>query len=297
MARVKTKTIKKGQIDVSSFSSKRKIDVEKGELEDFVKSIFRMREETAPTVIRDENGEFVTPKEKTYKAVEGRIEMSENYDYPEFATDLVQQIRILYNLKDEAENFKMMIYPPYKGDVKNEKVFEIPKTNINTVSRIIFVVGHREQFKFSASAGGQSGDGSVICMDLDSFSIPIGVGSGLDISFDTSRSAVMPYKKGFRSGSRVEKDPSKRYIGIIDFSANTQILTEHIASEASKLANGNDAAMTAIKNKMGSAFNLSKDEQVDELLEEMEKEESSPLKGGSSSSVGSAATEVGDDEG
>ena len=185
MARVKTKTIKKGQIDVSSFSSKRKIDVEKEELEEFVQSIFRVREESAPTVIKDENGEFVTPKEKTYKAVGGRIEMSENYAYPEFATDLVQQIRILYNLKDEAENFKMMLYPPYKGDVKNTKVFEIPKANINTVSRIIFVVGHREQFNFSASAGGQSGDGSVICMDMDSFSIPIGVGSGLDISLDS----------------------------------------------------------------------------------------------------------------
>jgi hypothetical protein len=269
----KIKTIKKGLIDPSSFSIKRRINVDKQKLEEWVKdALIKKTEEkvsVAPSVKKNKDGVLKNiSEEKNIKTVKGRIEFPTEYEYPEFIRNLVRNIKTSYNLKSEAKSYKIMLYPPCKNEDDSKFLeFEIPKTEISVVSRVIVTCGHRELYKLSASAAGTSGEGEILSVDGDSFSIPIGVSTGLDINFDNSTIVTVPDKKGYKSGKKERKFSNKRFVCIIDFNADEAVVSKFVGDEATKIAGDNPNILEKITETFGITKN---DDDVQDLLDVLE---------------------------
>lgn len=265
----RTRTIKKSAIDISSFSSKKKIhDINPLDIDNWLLNLSTSQTlQSPPQLIKNEEGELilVAQKTKNFTNVDFHYEFPDNYDYPSFINDISNQIKLVYNLKNEAKDYKVMIWTPYTGKDRN-LIFSIPKASMSTVMRVVITIEGRENYEIGIE--GQEAQTNFLCMNNDSFSMGLGIASAVNIKFDSSLNCAQPHKNGFRDGNKIKKTPNKRYVLVFDFNVDTTILISHVTAEASKLARGNNRIISNLTEKMEEVFEIEskKDKDVDEFL-------------------------------
>lgn len=223
--RVRVKTAKKGQLALEKFSLRRRLNVDIKEVPE------------APII---EDGRGIWPAESKL---------------PEFLQHLVDQIVVNYNLGDEIESFNITHIPPNLEARSKPKVSSISKAPMGVAARIVFVAGSRESFNLAVSTGGVSGDTAVACEDGDSFSVPIGVSSAIEYTFNDAFSYKTAPRKGFREMNK-RKDPTRRHIFIIDGMANPSKVMDIIKNEALRLGSGNTVLSKKIEESMAKELHL-----------------------------------------
>ncbi len=181
---------------------------------------------------------------------------------PEPIQAIYDQVRAIYNIKDEVSRFACMVWAPrevVKG--KKVKVHTIPKAPMGIATRVVLTLGGKEHYFMAAGMGSASGDGALTCFPGESFMIPIGVAAAIDFSFDDSTSFLAEGKKGFRT-ARSHKDPSRCYVIVVDGVVNTERLVRQIKLEADKLSNGNAAVSAKLQAKVGAALDVTPEGRV-----------------------------------
>jgi len=219
-------------------SAKRKIDVDVEELKTFLSECTPTKEGglNPYNPVLGEEGEYIWDDTK---------------EVPNFIRILIKQVKALYDIKDDIKSNKVSIYLNSSTKCKDEHT--IKRSNMNVGSRIILCVGHREVFKICVSAGGYGGSGTLLSTSCDSFQILMGLASGVDIIYNDLPFAITPAKKGFRE-QKLSKDPTKRYIIVIDGIADADVLINSLNKNLDKInrENINNSDVDDIVNKTTS---------------------------------------------
>lgn len=236
--RARVKSIKKGEINLNKFITKKSIYIEKNEI--------------APL--------FEEPAKSFSKECGDYIEFSQENQY---ILPFIENIKMIYILKDEVTNSITKIYKPLVCDKKSKFAeYSIEPANVSILSRVIVTIGSDECFNFSASGQGVDADSNLICKNNGSFSIPIGVSKIINIKYDNSFTYTLPHKNGFRDGKSLQKFPNNRYIMVVDFLSNKMVLSKYIMKKSL-----NNELFSKISNLLD--IEEDKDTDVDRLLKEL----------------------------
>lgn len=144
-------------------------------------------------------------------------------NYPPILEDLLSQVKLLFDLNQNIEKYKISVYPPALCVSKD--VHTIEKTELKILTRVIICIGHRESFDINVSAGGKSASANYNCMSGDAFQICSGSAPGTSLNFDDTTVGKMPPRKGFRNNN-FKKNPILRSIVVIDPVMDEKYLAE-----------------------------------------------------------------------
>jgi hypothetical protein len=266
---VKSKTCKQAKIASDSFTTKRTIecdDDEKEELRIFVNSLSNIG--LIPLTSKDAKGK-VTVQNNSVRKHKTHFEFASSYEYPPLILSLYNQVKALFTLKKEVISFTLRIFPPLHCDKKSEKeIYNIPKAEMATIMRIIYVIGGREKFFLEIN----DATDEIICLDGNCFSLPLGVSEAINISFDNTFYMSIPNKDGFRQGRNLQKDPTSRYILVFDMSSSMEMIGKYMGKEAVKAMGG--ISNPFLVQKLNDMFNLNieikEDEDVTAFIKSME---------------------------
>lgn len=229
------KMMSSGVADIQRFTVKRKFDDFTEEDMNSIKKLF----EEAKEFGEDENEITFLPSEEP----------------PKFIATIIRQCKALFNIKEEVESIQVTIYPCAKGYGKTEHT--IKKTKMNIASRVILCIGSREIFTINVSGAGYEGNGKILTMNGDAFQIIMGACAVADLVYDDTSSVMMAPKPNYRP-RKIEKDPCKRYVIVIDGVMDAKVLVE------------------SIKKNLGTSGNKTSD--VDELVQEANKNVPAPTR-------------------
>lgn len=204
MSRVKSNSNNSIQVD-RVISAKRKVEITLDELRDFLNDNI--------------------DKEGVTIGSEGEYIWDDKNNVPKFVTDTISMCKILFDEKEEIKSHIFSVYPNAKSISKTEHI--IKRANMNIGSRIIICIGHREVFTLNVSAGGHGGSAPLLCTNNDAFQILMGLASGMDLIYNDLKFAMGPHRNGFRD-NKINKDPLKRYIIVIDGLVDTEVLLNEI---------------------------------------------------------------------
>lgn len=240
----KVKTIKKGQIDPYQFVTKRtNIDVNKEQLDAWIKSVFVSN----TTPVEEDDCPVINKPEKTFAISNGKFEFYENHIFPDFIVNAVTIAKQLHGLKKEVTNYKLWVYPPCKTEKDGKYMtFNLPNASPE-ITRIVLVIGNSEMFEFVTGSGSLTGNGQLVCKNGESFCLPLGYSSKLQINFDNSLYADLPVKKGYKAGQKLEKHSNYRYIFVIDFNPNRTVIANYVKEKTK----GNEGVFKKIINNFG----------------------------------------------
>lgn len=190
----------------------------------------------------------------------GFYSLKKGHKYPEFINSLSEQLKFLYSLKKEAIGFDLHVYPPYTGNSKNVN-FNIPNAKMNIVSRIVVTFGAAENFSIVVNQLGHTVESSIFLKRKESFGANLGVVSSLEMSFNTSLSAIKP--AGPRGGrtSMLYKSPSKRTVLVFDFHLDNEVFSNEIISKVTQKQESKET------DKLIEELNY--DENVEAFLDEL----------------------------
>lgn len=194
-------------------SSKRHIDIDVDELKKFT-------DESTSHKLGDE-GEYIWDT------------------HPEYISTIIRQCKNLYSMGDDIISYKVSIY--LNALMPSNDVHVIQKAPMNIGSRVVMCIGHREVFNFSVSMRGMCASGQLTCINGDSFQIGPGMAAGIEISFNDSKYAAGPEKKGFRKNN-IPKDPCKRYVIVVDGVMSTEALVNQIKDNMNNNHNNNNSS-------------------------------------------------------
>jgi hypothetical protein len=268
---VRSKTCTQKKIASNSFTTKRNIecdDDEKEELRTFVKSLKENELMNIPLVMKDENGKVII-KSNSVRRHKTHFEFANSYNYPDLIISLYNQIKALFTLKKEIVSFTLRIFPPLECDKKSPKeIYTIPKAEMSTVMRVIYVIGGREKFTFEIN----DAEDEVICLSGDCVSLPIGAAEMINISFDNTFYMTIPDKNGHRKNRSLMKDPSSRYILVFDMSSSMEMIGKYMGQEATRVMGGLNNPF--LIQKLNDMFNLNieikEDEDVSAFIKSLE---------------------------
>lgn len=239
----KVRTIKKAEANIKEHIIKRNITIDKEKISIFLSLLERLG-------IEKKRGFYF---------------LEENYKFPEFIKELSKEIRILYNLKEEALGFKLQICPP---STVSSKTYEISAGGFDLVSRVVLVVGSNENFTFKLSQRGMTVEEDFPMNRDSSFAINMGLITSIDIGFDDNKSFI---SKANVRGSRPEtkkKDPSKRIVIVMDFLVNHGKLISTLTDQFM----GESAKNPPVENLVNESM---KEEDIDFFLKEIDKDQTS----------------------
>lgn len=248
--RVTTKSIKK--IDSSKFTTKRRIVVEMKESlawysEYITQPIKPLKQEARAKL--DENGNAVLMKKEFVVPV-----LSKNYVFfstacqkPKFITDLINQMRLFFNIVNDVNGQSVYLYQPTKPEDKfNKEVFTVQTPELTILSRVVVSIGHREAFDLTTDMV-EGANCTINCNSGECFEIPIGIASKIAIKFDNTTSMKTEEKKGFRS-EFLKKEPTKRFVCIIDFHTTLKVMGDAMKVGAKALCSENSKAKSLISS-------------------------------------------------
>ena len=165
--------------------------------------------------------------EEFYHGIIGTETADGNYvwesDFPPFITGIVNQVKNMFKFGNDVKSYKVSLYPPALIASKDTHV--IAKTPLNILTRVIICSGHRESFEIAISAGGHNATCNYLCTADDAFQITSGSAPAVTLTYNDSVIGKMPPRKGFRSNV-LKKDPTKRYIIVVDPIIDEKLLTE-----------------------------------------------------------------------
>lgn len=237
MKGLKIKQKKIAQIDSSLFSTRRRIEASFKDINDWANGL-----KIKSTSDKINISNFKTDNEGNIQKtlIENNVFkfFSEDSLKPSFLEDIILQLKLIYNIKHDNSKYSAIIYYPIeKKDKFIPEEFVIKPANSDTLSRNVIVIGDKENFTLETCML-TSASCEIMCGNCESFDIPIGIATGLNIKFDNKNNFKIPPKKGFRE-IKFKKDPSRRFILIIDFYADKNSLLKSIKSETSKLCPNN----------------------------------------------------------
>jgi hypothetical protein len=245
MSICRTKTIKTAMIDLESKNTifiKRHFDCNVDDFNSWYTSYTSKKNDT-----------ILEEKTNIIQEEENKIIFEQSTQKPDFIIDLAAKIRLLYNLKKEASGYSAIIYPPYTHCKKKINVFTIPKASLEVISRYVAVFGSKEIFTLLIEK--QNATNKVYCLSGDCFSVAFGAAATVDISFDCSNLYEKPASLNYRK-NKMSKHPSKRWVIVMDFYSNSDVILQSIKNEASKMANGDKELETDLIKRTGILYNV-----------------------------------------
>lgn len=262
--KIKTKTQKIGKIDPSQIGAKRTIECE---FNDFVELFENAKKDSlevnqssrAPKIIKDSQGNFKKDKPTINLSFgkSGELIYPEGSILPLFLSQIISEVKSSHSLKSEVKGCTITIWPPNPKGKLIQCV--IQPTSMSIVSRVIIAVGGKENFNFSLSNEAlshvekvQSVEGNMLCFAGNSFNINLPTCSQLSINFDNNNFVVIPAKNKQSRDTKLTKDPNKRFVCVLDFSMNTDVVVDHIKSETLHHTQGRN--LDENSNKMLSQF-------------------------------------------
>jgi hypothetical protein len=282
--RIKTKKV--GSIDLSTFGTRRQLDITFDEIDTIFKKTITRKAPVMDTAIITTPPEDITQDDehtpldegkkkkkkkkkkvdlkKPYLGEHGELIWDQKSILPEAISDLTDQVRAIFSIKAEIERFTVRIYPPAtKVDPKKlSKVDRVPEQAAMFVgARIIVPVGTPENLNLEVSMGGSSANSFIRLPKSNGLMTPIGLAAGTDFSWDDSSYGKLPQRKGHRV-STFKKSPLRRYMLVFDGINDMSVLMNTIKQTAKEKAGGDEAKEKELTESFMTAMNVSSDDNV-----------------------------------
>ena len=257
MSRAKVIVKQQGMIDTKSFGTKRKIDIDRNELDVWCSDI---KGRQPPTTAEES---LIDDSDIPYVGEQGELIWESKNKQPEYIKDICNVVRSMFSLGKEVKSFSVRIFkPPTKINHKHiVKVEKVPYELAMVIgSRIIITVGSDEMIDLFASSGqkGQpSGGGQIKLNDGYGLMTPIGLAAGVDFSWHNgSMSEGEAPRKGFRP-VKVKKNPLNRYMIVVDCINDENVLMDAIKGQAKSATGGNQKNADMLASQMAKVMNIS----------------------------------------
>ena len=261
----RTKTKKVGSINLSTFGTRRQLDITFDEIDTIFKNTITRKAPVMDTAIISTQPKEGSKKKKKkvdlkkpYLGEHQELIWDQKSILPEAISELTDQVRAIFSIKDEIERFTVRIYPPATkiNSKKLSQVDRVPEQAAMFVgARIIVPVGTPENLNLNVSMGGSSGNSFIRLPKSNGLMTPIGLAAGTDFSWDDGSYGKLPERKGHRP-STFKKSPLRRYILVFDGINDMSVLMKTIKDTAKEKACGDEAKEKELTDSFMTAMNV-----------------------------------------
>lgn len=214
----KVKSISRGMININDHVDKRSFDID-------VEELSKLCPMGSRTITPDKKKDFL------------------------YLSNIELQVRTLFNIKDEVTDPTVKIFVPPRE--RNSDIISIEPSGQLTGARVLINAGSsREIYTFSATGGGISGEGKLLLPPGEGIFLKFGFSGAMTVMCNNTTNDTLPPRSGFRS-TVVKKDPTKRWIIVLDFPLEMKKFAEVIRKEALEATGGDETKAEKIIEKFG----------------------------------------------
>jgi len=167
---------------------------------------------------------------------------------PVVIRELYAQVRSAFNLRDEIKGFSCTIWGPPFVDRKKPRTYTIPPASFLISTRVLVVAGTRECFDVSTTKG-PTVTTTLPVMPSEAVMTTLGTVNTLQYSFNDATTYNAAPRPGHRS-SKVLKQPSKRYVILINGLVSQETMDEVGKKEVDKMTGGDAKASAILQAKL-----------------------------------------------
>ncbi len=231
MARVVTHSLKQASLNLKDMVDKKQLGIE---IDDILKD-----EKILSTGTVDIEGVRVWDKES---------------EKPEIVETIIEQIKALFNVKNEVTGWSASYYSPPTSAAKGSDV-TVPPGSKNLGCRFILLVGTRDVANMSISMGSTHAETPMYMLSGDCLNLKITICPVLSVSFKNITSEKISLRPNFRP-TVISKNFNNRHILVIDGHIEVSSVVEHMAK---KLIKKKDESSSDDVNEVVEAATASKE--------------------------------------
>ena len=164
--------------------------------------------------------------------LEGIRSWNKEMEKPEIIETIIEQIKALFNVKNEVNNWSASYYPPPLNAIKGSEI-RIPPGGKNLGCRFIIVVGTREVANMEVSMGSTHAETPMYMLSGDCLNLKVTICPVLSVSFKNVNSEKISLRQNFRP-TVISKNFSTRHIIVIDGHIEVSSVVEHVAKKLIK---------------------------------------------------------------
>jgi hypothetical protein len=211
MSRVVTKAIKQASLNIGSMADKSRVDITEEDVTEILSGVALNRIGTAGLGYT-----WDKESEKPY-ALEG----------------LIEQIKSIFNVGKEVENWSVSYYaPPQKNEKGQPTTSELRITPIEKGlgGRFVILVGTKEVPTLEVAVGSTGAENQYFMMPGDCMYLKITICPVLNVVFSNKHSEKLAPRKGFREMT-IKKNLFNRHVFVVDAHVSVGALADKVKKE------------------------------------------------------------------
>jgi hypothetical protein len=165
-------------------------------------------------------------------------------DKPEIIQTAIDQVKALFNVKNEVTGWTASYYPPESNSVKGSEV-SIPPGEKSLGCRFIIVIGTKEVANMAVSMGSTHAETPMYMLSGDCLNLKITICPVLTISFKNVSGEKISLRPNFRP-SVVNKNYTNRHIIVLDGHIEVSSVVEHMAKKLIKKKDDSSDAVSEV---------------------------------------------------
>lgn len=164
-----------------------------------------------------------------FQSINGVRSWHKEEEKPEIIQTAIEQIKGMFNVKNEVKSWTASYYPPSMSTVKGSEIV-IPPGEKGLGCRFIIVVGTRDIANLSVSTGSINAENPMLMLSGDCLNLKITICPVLSITFKNVGAEKLPARKGFRE-TIIKKIYSNRHIIVLDGHIEVSDVISHVAKK------------------------------------------------------------------
>jgi len=164
-----------------------------------------------------------------FQSINGVRTWHNEEEKPEIIQTAIEQIKGMFNVKNEVKSWTASYYHPSMNTVKGSEIVIQPGEK-GLGCRFIIVVGTRDIANLSVSTGSINAENPMLMLSGDCLNLKITICPVLSITFKNVGAEKLPARKGFRE-TIIKKIPSNRHIIVLDGHIEVSDVISHVAKK------------------------------------------------------------------
>ncbi len=165
---------------------------------------------------------------------------------PELVETIIEQIKALFNVKNEVNGWSASYYPPPVNFTKGSEI-SIPPGGKNLGCRFIIVVGTREVANMEVSMGSTHAETPMYMLSGDCLNLKVTICPVMTVSFKNISNEKISLRPNFRP-TVINKNVSTRHIIVIDGHIEVSSVVEHMAKKLIKKKGDSSDSVNEVAN-------------------------------------------------
>lgn len=164
--------------------------------------------------------------------IEGSRSWGKDDEKPEIVQTVIEQVKALFNVKNEVTGWSASYYAPNKDAVKGSEV-SIPPGEKSLGCRFVVLVGTKDVANMAVSMGSTHAETPMYMLSGDCLNLKITICPVLTISFKNIPAEKVSLRTNFRP-TVINKNYTNRHILVIDGHIEVSSVVEHVAKKLIK---------------------------------------------------------------